>query len=122
MSYETDLSFRDRVVKEEYKDGKYRVTVFDIPVITNTNNAACRMVSRVADDMKRAGQYFDPSAREYLNHMEVFVVDTPMVNAFYSIGGVIIVFSGVIDYYKQLEASGKITSAENVITRVKCNE
>ena len=95
MSYETDLSFRDRVVKEEYKDGKY---------------------------MKRAGQYFDPSAREYLNHMEVFVVDSPMVNAFSSIGGVIVVFSGLIDYYKQLEASGKITSAENVITRVKCND
>ncbi|KAK8833383.1 hypothetical protein WA577_000348, partial [Blastocystis sp. JDR] len=122
MSYETDLSFRDRVVKEEYKDGKYRVTVFDIPVITNTNNAACRMVSRVADDMKRAGQYFDPSAREYLNHMEVFVVDTPMVNAFYSIGGVIIVFSGVIDYYKQLEASGKITSAENSVAGVIAHE
>ena len=53
--------------------------------------------------------------------MEVFVVDTPMVNAFSSIGGVIVVFSGLIDYYKQLEAAGKITSAENVITRVKCN-
>lgn len=109
-------------MKEEYKDGQYAATVLDKPVITNTRNPGYRMVSRVADDMKRAGQYFDPSAREYLNHMEVFVVDTPMVNAFSSIGGVIVVFSGLIDYYKQLEAAGKITSAENVITRVKCNE
>ena len=109
-------------MKEEYKDGQYAITILDKPVITNTRNPGYRMVSRVADDMKRAGQYFDPSAQEYLNHMEVFVVDTPMVNAFSSIGGVIVVFSGLIDYYKQLEAAGKITSAENVITRVKCND
>ena len=109
-------------MKVEYKDGEYAMTILGLPVVTNTRTAGCRRVSRVADDMKRAGQYFDPSAREYLNHMEVFVVNTPMVNAFYSIGGVIVVFSGVIDYYKQVEAAGKITSAENVITRVKCND
>lgn len=109
-------------MKVEYKDGEYAMSILGLPVVTNARNAGCRMVSRVADDMKRAGQYFDPSAKEYLNHMEVFVVDTPMVNAFSSIGGVIVVFSGLIDYYKQLEVAGKITSAENVITRVKCNE
>lgn len=47
--------------------------------------------------------------------MKIFVVDSPEVNAFSSVGGIIVVYTGLINHYVELEAEGKVPSAEEVM-------
>ena len=52
-----------------------------------------------------------------MNKMKIFVVDSPEVNAFSSVGGIIVVYTGLIDHYVELEAEGKVPSAEEVMKK-----
>lgn len=85
------------------------------PVITDSTDIRYRLVHRVVGDIQRACVYFDPSCKEYMNKMKIFVVDSPEVNAFSSVGGIIVVYTGLINHYVELEAEGKVPSAEEVM-------
>lgn len=94
----------------------------DNPIITDSTDIRYRLVHRVVGDIQRACIYFDPSCEEYMKEMKIFVVDSPEVNAFSCIGGIIVVYTGLIDHYVQLQSEGKIPSAEEVFASLIYNE
>ena len=97
-----------------YGENTEGITLDEQPVITDSTDIRYRLVHRVVGDIQRACVYFDPSCEEYMNKMKILVVDSPEVNAFSSVGGIIVVYTGLINHYVELEAEGKVISAEEV--------
>ena len=99
----------------DYSENEEGSTLNGKPIITDSTDIRYRLVHRVVGDIQRACVYFDPSCKEYMNKMKIFVVDSPEVNAFSSVGGIIVVYTGLINHYVELEAEGKVPSAEEVM-------
>lgn len=83
------------------------------PIITNPLDERYRIATRVVSSLQRACVYFSPECEEYMSRMKVFVVDSPTVNAFSSMGSVIVIYTGLIDRYIE-QYEGDVTKVENV--------
>ncbi|KAK8820959.1 hypothetical protein WA556_005271, partial [Blastocystis sp. ATCC 50177/Nand II] len=123
FSFETELQHQSRFLYQmNYYEGAEGSRLSGNPVITDSTDIRYRLVHRVVGDIQRACVYFDPSCKEYMNKMKIFVVDSPEVNAFSSVGGIIVVYTGLINHYVELEAEGKVPSAEECIAGVIAHE
>ena len=89
-------------------------TVGDEQIISNPLDYRYALIHKIIDYLKRACIYFDPESQEYFDTMDVIVVDSPTINAVSMMGGMIVVYSGIIDYYMQQKEAGQIDSVEEV--------
>ena len=89
-------------------------TVGDEPILKDTTDYRYCLVHKVINLLKRACIYYDPESEQYFNDMEVIVVDSPTVNAFSSIGGYIVVYTGIVDYYMNQKEENNIENVEEV--------
>ncbi|KAK8833382.1 hypothetical protein WA577_000347, partial [Blastocystis sp. JDR] len=124
FSFKTELHYQDFILESylNYSENEEGSTLNGKPIITDSTDIRYRLVHRVVGDIQRACVYFDPSCKEYMNKMKIFVVDSPEVNAFSSVGGIIVVYTGLINHYVELEAEGKVPSAEECIAGVIAHE
>ena len=88
--------------------------VGDERIIRNPLDYRYALVHKIIDYLKRACVYYDPESKDYFDNMEVIIVDSPTVNAVSTMGGMIVVYSGIIDYYKQQKEAGQIANVEEV--------
>ena len=88
--------------------------VDDDPILKDTTDYRYCLVHKVINLLKRACIYYDPESEQYFNDMEVIVVDSPTVNAFASIGGYIVVYTGIVDYYMNQKEENNIENVEEV--------
>ena len=84
------------------------------PIIEDPTDIRYRLVHRVVGDIQRACIYFDPSCEKYMNRMKILVVESPTVNAFSSIGSIIVVYTGLIEHYAAMQEKGLVKNAEEV--------
>ena len=69
------------------------------------------LVKRIAE----ACVYFSPECESYMNHLEVLVVDDDDdMNAYVTMGSVLVVSSGLLRYYEDLQSQGKISNSDEV--------
>ena len=50
----------------------------------------------------------------YMKDMEIIVVDSDEVNAYTTMGSVVVVYTGLLDYFKKQEEEGKVYNYEEV--------
>lgn len=84
------------------------------PIIEDPTDICYRLVHRVVGDIQRACVYFDPSCEEYMKGMKIIVVESPTVNAFSSIGSIIVVYTGLIEHYAAMQEKGLVKDVEEV--------
>lgn len=95
-------------------------TIQGSPIITNPLDERYRIATRVVSTLQKACVYFSPECEEYMNRMRVFVVDSPIVNAFSSMGSIIVIYTGLIDRYIE-QYNGDVRKVENVGLRCWLN-
>lgn len=49
-----------------------------------------------------------------MKDMEIIVVDSDEVNAYTTMGSVVVVYTGLLDYFKKQEEEGKVYNYEEV--------
>ena len=49
-----------------------------------------------------------------MKDMEIIVVDSDEVNAYTTMGSVVVVYTGLLDYFRKQEEAGKINNYEEV--------
>ena len=84
------------------------------PIIEEPTDIRFRVVHRVVGDIQRACVYFDQSCDEYMKGMKIIVVESPTVNAFSSIGSIIVVYTGLIEHYAAMQEKGLVKDVEEV--------
>ena len=63
--------------------------------------------------------YFSPESEDYFNKLQLYIVDDPnTINAFSAMGGVIIVYTGIISLYMEAYEKGLIKDVETVRIRL----
>lgn len=86
-------------------------------ILRNQEDERVSMAERVIARLKQACVYFSPECENYMNQMQLYVVHASDINAFSSIGGIIVVYTGLIDHFIELQNEGKIKDVETVILR-----
>lgn len=71
-------------------------------------------VSKIVNRIKEACVYFSPECEYYMSKMEILVVDDDEINAYTTMGSIIVVYTGLLNYFKELEKKGTITNYEEV--------
>ena len=71
-------------------------------------------VSKIVNRIKEACVYFSPECEYYMSKMEILVVDDDEINAYTTMGSIIVVYTGLLNYFKDLEKKGKISNYEEV--------
>lgn len=86
-------------------------------LIKNPNDQGVIMVHRIITAMKRACMYFDPDGSDYFKEMDTFYLKLDDVNAFSSLGGFIVIYSGIVDYCNSM--SKTVEDTEEVVSMVE---
>ena len=76
-------------------------------LILNSKDERVALVTSIVNRIKEACVY-------YMSKMEILVVDDDEVNAYTTMGSIIVVYTGLLNYFKDLEKKGKITNYEEV--------
>lgn len=87
-------------------------------LINTPNDEGVIMVHRIITAMKRACMYFDPDASDFFKRMNTFYIRLDDVNAFSSLGGFIVINSGIVDYCNSM-TNNKYEDAEEVVSMVE---
>lgn len=88
-------------------------------ILHDENDSRVRLVTTVVDHLKRACIYFSPESEDYFNKLQLYIVDDPdTVNAFSAMGGVMIVYTGIINLYMEAYEKGLIKDVETVRIRL----
>lgn len=73
------------------------------------------MVMNIYERLKRACIYFSPQSEHFFNEIQFFIVDNPeKINAFSALGGVVVVYTGLINFYMECYEKGLIKDVETV--------
>ena len=72
------------------------------------------IVIRIAD----ACVYFSPECEQYVNRMKVVVIDDDDVNAYVTMGSVLVVNTGLLNHFQELKKQGKISNLEEVVLAI----
>ena len=89
-------------------------TLKDEPILKDKTDYRYCLVHKAIDFLKRACIYYNPKSENYFNNMDVIVVDSPTMNAFSSPGSIIVVYTGIVDFYLSLYKENKIKNVEEV--------
>ena len=73
-----------------------------------------QFVRSLVTKLGNACAYFSPECTTYMNNMEVIVVDDDEVNAYTTMGSVVVVYTGLLDYFEKMKEEGKIKDYEEV--------
>ena len=83
-------------------------------LILNSKDERVVLVTSIVNRIKEACVYFSPECEYYMNKMEILVVEDDEINAYTTMGSIIVVYTGLLDYFKDLEKKGTITNYEEV--------
>ena len=83
-------------------------------IITNPRDKRVVMVNRIVRRLCEACNYFEPGNEDYYDQLKVFIVESPKVNAHASLGGYVVVYTGLIDHYQNHMEAGRCESVEDV--------
>ena len=83
-------------------------------LILNSKDERVALVTSIVNRIKEACVYFSPECEYYMSKMEILVVDDDEVNAYTTMGSIIVVYTGLLNYFKDLEKKGKITNYKEV--------
>lgn len=86
----------------------------DEPLLKDKTDYRYCLVHKAIDLLKRACIYYNPKSENYFNTMDVIVVNSTTVNAFSSPGSIIVVYTGIVDFYISLYKENKIKNVEEV--------
>lgn len=73
-----------------------------------------QFVRGLVSKLGKACVYFSPECEMYMKDMEIIVVDSDEVNAYTTMGSVVVVYTGLLDYFRKQEEAGKINNYEEV--------
>lgn len=88
------------------------------PIVTDKMDYKFCLVHKIIDSLKRACVYYDPNSEEFFNNLDVVVVDSPTINAFSATSGIVVIYTGIIDYYSSLLKSHEIANLEEVLISI----
>ena len=87
-----------------------------ICTILDANDSRVCHVKKLVKRIAEACVYFSPECESYMNHLEVLVVDDDDdINAYVTMGSVLVVSSGLLRYYEDLQSQGKISNSDEVL-------
>ncbi|KAK8816874.1 hypothetical protein WA577_002668, partial [Blastocystis sp. JDR] len=117
-----ELKYQDSVIqslRDQFcvKDGESTHSL-----ILNSKDERVALVTSIVNRIKEACVYFSPECEYYMSKMEILVVDDDEVNAYTTMGSIIVVYTGLLNYFKDLEKKGKITNYEECIAGVLSHE
>lgn len=78
------------------------------------------LVKKLVRQLQEACVYFSPECEEYMTHMEVIVVEDDEVNAYSAMGSILVVYTGILDYFMKLKHAMQITNIEEVYSSFNC--
>lgn len=116
MSRKKEMSYKPRIKKILQMTND---TIEGLPIITDTLDYKYCLVHKIIDSLKRACVYYDPKSEEFFDNLDIIVVDSPTINAFSAVGGVIVIYTGIIDYYNALLRKHQIANLEEVFTFIE---
>ena len=108
------MQFQDVIVSnirsmfEETEDGTTRT------LLLPENNEQVMFVKSIVKKLCDACIYFSPECEEYMNQMQVLVVESDEVNAYTGMGSVLVVYTGLLDHFKKELEEGNISNYEEV--------
>ena len=73
-----------------------------------------QFIRSLVTKLGNACAYFSPECTTYMNNMEVIVVDDDEVNAYTTMGSVVVVYTGLLNYFEKMKEEGKIKDYEEV--------
>ena len=89
------------------------------PIITDPKDKRVIMVNRIVKRLCEACNYFEPGNEEYYEKLKVFVVNSKTVNAYATLGGYVVVYTGLIDHFQTHMEAGRCESVEDVCMKMK---
>ena len=81
-----------------------------------------QFIRSLVTKLGNACAYFSPECTTYMNNMEVIVVDDDEVNAYTTMGSVVVVYTGLLNYFEKMKEEGKIKDAYLEIGRLFCQK
>ena len=83
-------------------------------ILDDDDSRVCHVKSLIKS-IAEACIYFSPECESYMNNLEVLVVDDDDdLNAYVTMGSVLVVSSGLLRYYENLQSQGKIANSDEV--------
>ena len=83
-------------------------------ILDDDDSRVCHVKSLIKS-IAEACVYFSPECESYMNNLEVLVVDDDDdLNAYVTMGSVLVVSSGLLRYYENLQSQGKIANSDEV--------
>ena len=116
LSREFELSYQQEMIA--YIRSFYTTEEDDETVCTILDESDSRVlhVKNLVKSIAEACIYFSPECESYMNHLEVLVVDDDDdLNAYVTMGSVLVVSSGLLHYYEDLQSRGKIANSDEVL-------
>ena len=95
---------------------QFTVTENDVThnLILPESDERVQFVRSLVSKLGKACVYFSPDCEMYMKYMEIIVVDSDEVNAYTTMGSVVVVYTGLLDYFKKQEEEGKVYNYEEV--------
>ena len=92
--------------------------------VLGEDDARVQYIARILRPLIDSCIYFSPECEEYMRNLKVVVVEDDTVNAYTTMGGkwkwisgvgsVLVVYTGLIDHYKNLKNDGYIQDVDEV--------
>jgi len=84
---------------------QFTVTENDVThnLILPESDERVQFVRSLVSKLGKACVYFSPECEMYMKDMEIIVVDSDEVNAYTTMGSVVVVYTGLLDYFKKQE-------------------
>ena len=82
--------------------------------ILKDSDPRVQYIERILRPLIQSCVYFSPECEYYMSQMEILVVDDDEINAYTTMGSIIVVYTGLLNYFKDLEKKGKISNYEEV--------
>lgn len=83
-------------------------------LILPENDERVLMVKGIVDKLCEACIYFSPECEEYMKRIQVFVVDSEEINAYTSMGSILVVYTGLLDHFRKEMEQGNVDNYEEV--------
>ncbi|KAK8815959.1 hypothetical protein WA538_005080 [Blastocystis sp. DL] len=114
---EMELKYQDTMVSNlEAKFDEANERILD------SSDKRVVFIHQILSKLKDACIYFSPECKEYMDKMKVIVVEDDDVNAYTTMGSIIVIYTGLLDHFQKMVENQEVSNLEECIAGVLAHE